>query len=793
MIDTLRQDVRFAVRSLWRSKAATAVAALSFALGIAANATVFSLVQAIEFPRLIYPEASRIVFLESNNAARGVNGMLVSAPDALDITAASTTLTAFALTADQTSVLREGTPPARVSGRRVTPEFFDALRTPPALGRVLRTDDGPGALVLSHSLWRDAFGSDRAIVGRTIRFDGGTVVVAGVMPPGFDTDAEFWVPFDPTRGFARDDRHLTMFARLAPEASFGSAVRELEIISRRLEAEHPATNRGWSITPLPLNRMHGRDSRSAFLMLQGAVLFVLLIACANIANLLLARATRRRHEMAVRLSLGASRGRLVRGLLIESLMLATGGGGLGVLLSLWGIQFAEIYGELPAFVAPSLNILVLTFSALLAVATGLASGILPALRSAGVPPASALRQDDNRAGGSMGWLRSALVITQIACALMLATGAALLVRSLINRQHVDLGYEPRGALRADMALQAEQYRDRERARITVDAILDRLGRAADVEAAGAITWALPTGAGGQRQLTVPEQRDSALPGAVRRGIDAITPGYFRALGAPMISGRPFTDQDGRGATPVAIVNAELARHLWASRSPIGELLRLGTPDEAAPIVTIVGVVGTVRRSSMHDVPTARVYLPFGQHPNTSVTLVVRSRGNLRTAERELHAAVASADPALFAEGVRTVEADVAQFVAPLRMIGALLGAFGALGLLLAALGVFGTMSYLVSQRQRELAVRAALGARRHDIFTLVYSGALRLTVAGLAAGLALAVISTRALGSFLYGVSATDPITFAVVAVAIAVAALGACWRPARVAASADPMTVLRQ
>jgi putative ABC transport system permease protein len=793
VIDTLRQDVRFALRSLWRSRGATAVAGLSFALGIAANATVFSLVQAIEFPRLIYPEASRIVFLESNNAARGVNGMLVSAPDGLDITAASKTLTGFALTADQTSVLREGTPPARVSGRRVTPEFFEVLRVPPMFGRVLRTDDEAGTLVVSHGLWRDAFGSDPSIVGRTIHFDGGTVVVAGVMPAGFDTDAEFWAPFDPTRGFARDDRQLTMFARLTPEASVGTTTRELENISRRLEAEHPTTNRDWTITPVLLTRMHGRDSRGAVLMLQGAVLFVLLIACANIANLLLARATRRKHEMAVRLSLGASRGRLVRGLLVESLILAAAGGGLGVLLSLWGIQFAGIYGDLPAFVSPSLNLVVLVFSALLAVATGIASGILPALRSAGVPPASALRHDDNRAGGSLGWVRTTLVVVQIACALMLATGAALLVRSLINRQQVDLGYDPRGALRADLALQAEQYRDPERARMTVDAVLDRLGRAADVEAAGAITWALPTGAGGQRQLTLPGQRDAVLPGGVRRGIEAITPGYFSALGAPMISGRPFTAQDGRGATPVAIVNAELARHLWPNRSPIGELLRLGTPDEAAPVVTVVGVAGTVRRSSMHDVPSARVYVPFAQHPNASVTLVVRSRGNVRAAERELQAAIAGADPALFAEGVRTVEADVARFVAPLRMIGALLGTFGALGLLLAALGVFGTMSYLVSQRQRELAVRAALGARRRDIFTLVYSGALRVTVAGLVAGLALAVISTRTLGSFLYGVSATDPLTFAAVAVAIAAAALGACWRPARVAASADPMTVLRQ
>ncbi len=793
MIDSLRQDITFALRSLLRSRGATAVAVLSFAIGVAANATVFSLVQAIEFPRLIYPDASRLVFLESNNTARGLNGMLVSAPDALDIITASRTLVAPAITADQTSVLREGTPPARVSGRRVTPEFFDAMRIQAALGRVLRADDGQEAIVLSHTLWRNAFGADPAIAGRSVRLDGGTVTVVGVMPAGFDTDAEFWAPFDPRRGFTRDDRQLTVFARLADGESIASATQELETISHRLADEHPTTNRDWTMIPVQLTRMHGRDSRGAFLMLQGAVLFVLLIACANIANLLLARATRRSHEMAVRLSLGASRSRLVRGLLVESLILAIVGGGLGVLLSVWGIYFAGSYGELPAFVAPSVNLPVLAFSATLAVITGVLSGILPALRSAGVPPAAALGQDDRRTVGSMGWIRSTLVVTQIACALMLAAGAALLVRSIINRQHVDLGYEPRGALRADLALQAERYLDPQQARMTVDAVLDRLRQAPDVEAVGANTWALPTGAGGHRQLTLPARRDAPLPGTVRRGVEAITPGYFEAIGATMISGRTFTGQDDRGAAPVAIVNAELARHLWPDRSPVGELLRLGAPGESAPVVTVIGVVNNMRRSSMHDVPIARVYVPFAQHPNASVTLVVRARGNLQSAERELHAAVRAADPLLFAEGVRTVEADIAQFVAPLRMIGALLGVFGALGLMLAALGVFGTMSYLVSQRQRELAVRAALGAARRDILALVYGGALRLTAAGLVLGLVLAAMSTRALRSFLYGVSATDPLSLIAVSAAIALAALSACWRPARVAASADPMTVLRQ
>ena len=796
MFDRVIRDITFALRSLIRGRGVTAVAVTSLALGIAANATIFSLVQAVEFPSLIYPEPSRIVFLESRNHARGLIGMPVSAPDALDIAAASRTLELASLTADQTSILRQGSAPKRISGRRVQPTFFDVLRVAPSLGRVLASSDGQDAIVLSDTLWRNDFGADPAVVARPVRLDGGIVTVVGVMPPRFDVDADFWVPL-PTSlaGFARNDRQFMLFARLAPGTSLAEATRELSNISSRLAADQPATNKEWVTFPVALTRMHGRDSRGAFILLQGAVGFVLLIACANIANILLARASTRRHEMAVRVALGASRSHLVRGLLTESVLMALAGGMAGVMLSMWGIRLAKAVGGFPDIIDPSLNTIVLGFTATLSMLTGILCGIVPALRASNVAPEPVLRAGNGRGatGQTRGRLRSGLVAAQVAGALVLATCGGLMVRSLANRARVDVGFDSRNALRADVSLPGDRYRQPETLRAAVDSIFEHLRRAPDVVAAGASTWALPTSAGAQRTLTLPSERDTALEPSVRRGVEAVTPGYFAALGAPITRGRAFTEADRAGTAPVAIVNEELVRHLWPNRNPVGELLRLGALGEDAPVVTVVGVVSSILRSRMHDVPVARVYLPYAQYPNAALSMIVRSRTDFRATGRALQDAVQRTDSSLLVEGLGSVEADLAQFVAPIRLITSLLGAFGLVGLLLAGLGVFGTMSYTVSQREREMAVRAALGAGRGDILRLVFGSALRITAAGVLAGVIIAAGATRALSSFLFDVSPTDPVTFATVIAFLTIVAVAACYRPARTAATADPMAILRQ
>ena len=776
---------------MFRERGVTVVALSFFAIGIAANSTIFSLVQAVEFPRLMYPEPYRIVFLESNNTIRNLGPLPVSSPDAADIAAASRSLELPSLTADQSSILREAEPATRIGGRRVPHTFFEVMRVPPALGRVLTSTDGPEALVMSAQLWRGVFGADPGIVGRAIRLDGGSVTVVGVMPDRFDEDADFWVgwPGAPATS-PRDDRQYTLFARLASGVSLDAAAREIQDISARLATEHPATNKGWATVPVPLPRLHGRDSHGTFLMLQGAVGFVLLIACANISNLLLARGTRRRQEMAVRLTLGATRAQLLRQLLTESVLLALVGGAIGAILSLWGVRLARAIGGFPDVIQPSVNLLVLLFTAGVAMLTGIVSGIFPALRMSRTSPEAVVRAEGGRSAmHSGGGMRTALVAVQVASAIALAMGGALMLQTLSHRLDVDLGFNPDSAIRADVSLQGDRYREPEGTIAAVDEILAQLKAQNEVQAAGMVTWALPTAAGGQRTFSAPSQNTTSTNPSVQ----AITPGYFDAMQIPSRLGRGFSDDDRAGTPPVAIVNEELARQLWPGRSPVGEFMRLGPLNESAQMVEVIGVVGTIRRSPMHTSPVARAYLPFAQYPNPSMQVIVRGRQGTSTLPLALGRSLREVDATLFAEEIRTLSEDAAQFVAPTRLITLLLALFAALGLLLAALGVFGTMTYNVSQRAREIAIRSALGASRRELTRMVLRRGLIVTMAGVVPGIVIALLSSRALGSFLYGVSPTDPWTLAGVVAVLMIVSLIASYRPAAKAASVDPMAILRR
>jgi putative ABC transport system permease protein len=796
MLNTWLRDVRLAARSLLRERGVTAVALGSLALGIAANATVFSLVQAVEFPRLIYPDASRIVFLESRNVERDLSELPISAPDALDVAAAVRTLDAPNLTGDQTSVIREASIPARRSGRQVTPAFFQVMGVAAARGRVLTSGDAD-AVVVSDGLWRGQLAADPDVVGKVLHLDDTACTVVGVMPERFDFDADFWVMLPRSVASApRDDRQFTTFARLRTGASVEDADRELSEISARLAAEHPATNRGWSIFSKQLTRMHGQDSRGVFFLLQAAVAFVLLIACANIANILLARGTLRAHEMALRVSLGASRGQLLRQLLTESLLLSSAGGALGVVLTFWGVRLARVIGGFPDVIDPTVNWLVLAFAAAVSILTGVLCGIVPALRASSASPSAVLRSEGGRGEttSARGRLRGALVALQVASAVVLAATAGLMLQTFVNRERVDLGFNPTGAFRADLSLGGARYANPSALRLAVDDTLGRLRQNPGIVAAGASAFALSPGVGARQQLTLPGEADRALPPAVRLGVEAVTPEYFAAMGVPLRQGRAFSAGDAAGGTAVALVNEELARLLWPGRSPLGERVRVGSANQAgAPAFTIVGVVASVRRSAMHDFVIARVYVPYAQYPNRTLALVVRSAGNSSGSAIAIGAAVRQTDPALVVDGLRTVEEDAAQFLAPVRLITTLLASFGVAGLLLAALGVFGTMSYAVSQRQREMAVRSALGAGRSSLVWLVLRSGLSATLAGAVPGVLAAIAAGRALESFLYGVAPADPATLTAAVLFLAVISLAACARPARIAATVDPMTILRR
>ncbi len=798
MIDTVRQDLNLAVRSLWREPGVTLVALASLAIGIAANATVFSLVQAVEFPRLPYPDASRIVFIESRNLPRDLSELPISAPDALDLAAVARTIDTPALTVDDSATIREAATPAHWSGRQVTPAFFSVLQMAAARGRVLSAGDERQAIVLADRFWQRELGSDPAVVGRVIHVNGEPRTVVGVMPPRFDLDADYWTPLEPatTAAATRDDRRFTLFARLARNATMADATREAADISSRLSADHPATNTGWQMFPTLLVRMHGQDSHGAFLMMQAAVAFVLLIACANIANILLARGTRRAHDMAVRIALGASRGRLVRQLLTESLLLALVGGAAGALLTLWGIRLARSLYNFPDVIDPTLNPIVIAFTALVSITTGIVCGIIPAVRASRVAPHASLQADGGRGGAERAGraaLRATLVAVQVASAVVLATGTALLVQTLINRAHVDLGFNPSGAIRADLTFSGAQYASADSRRIAADGFFDRLRTDPAVVAAGGQGWALSRGVGSHLQITLPTRADATVTTGGPNAIEAVTPEYFAAMAVPVKQGRTFSSTDHSGAPLVAIINEEFARTTWPDRSPLGDVVRLGTVAENAPQVTIVGVVGSIRRSAMHGSVLPRLYVAFDQFPSPSLAVVVRARGDVAPAQSAMQAALRQTDATLVLDEVRTVEADVARFIEPVRFITVLFTMFGVTGVLLAALGVFGMMSYAVSQRRREMAVRTALGARRADILRLVLGNGLRITLAGLGAGVAVAILAGRALASFLFGVSPVDPPTLMGVALVLAVVSLAACYRPARLAASADPMTVLRR
>ena len=798
MLDTLRQDLKVARRSLSRELGVTLVAIGSLAIGIAANATVFSLVTAIDFPHLIYPDSARIVFVESRNQPRGLSEMPISAPDGIDLAAATHTLESPALAVDDGIVIREAATPAHWSARMVTPAYFTVLRIGARSGRVLGDGDEDRAIVLGDRFWRQELGADPAAVGRVVHVDDEPRTIVGVMPPGFDPDADVWMALPAARIAAagRADRQFTTYARLASGATLADAAREISSVSARLSADHPGTNAGWEMFPTLLARMHGQDSHGAFLMMQGAVAFVLLIACANIANILLARGTRRGHEMAVRIALGASRARLVRQLLTESLMLALAGGVLGAILTVWGIRLARALYNFPEAIDPQLDLPVLAFAAAISMLTGVLTGVVPALRASRTAPHAALQTagtrgaTDHRARGR--W-RAALVAVQVASAVVLASGAVLLLQSLANRQHVDLGFNPAGAIRADLTLSGARYGTADSWRAASDALFDRLHQDRTVASAGATAWTLSRGTGAQLQFTLPARGDAVIASGAPNAVEAVTPEYFDAMAVPIRQGRVFGGADRAGAPLVAIINAEFARHTWPDRSPIGEIVRLGSPADRAPEATIVGVVGGIRASAMHGFVVSRIYVPYAQFPAAHLSMVVRAHADAAPLVASLQSAVRAIDPSLVLDQVRTVEADVARFVEPVRFITVLFSVFGLAGLLLAALGVFGTMSYAVSQRRREMAVRAALGAERRDIAWLVLSSGLRITTIGIVAGVVAAAFATRAIRSFLFGVAPADPATLAFVAVALAAVSLVACYRPARLAASADPMTVLRR
>ena len=804
-LETLAQDVRFAGRMLWKSPGFTAVAVLSLAIGIGGNAAMFSLVNAILLRPLPYPEADRLVRLSGFYPKGAVAAMQEF----------SRTLEIAGVSSDQEWNLTGQGEAVRLVGSAVSANLFSVLGRGTVVGRTFEAgDDRPGRdriVLLSHALWQGRFGGDPAAVGRTVTIEGVDRQIVGVMPSGFhfpSPSAQLWVPLrlDPSQtedywGFG----WMPLVARLRPGATLSQGQQELRSMIARTSGMFPWPNPNWNTdaTAIPLQEDLVRDLRRKLIVLQAAVGIVLLIACANVASLLLSRGAARGKEMALRAALGASRGRILRQLLTESVALSLLGGGLGVALAL--LVLSGLKAVLPAdargFSLVGLDGAVLAFVTGLCVLCGLFFGLAPAASATRVDLAAMVKGGGQRAmtpGGTR--LRGSFIAAEVALAVVLAVGAGLLIRTLWGLTQVDPGFRPEQAVTVRVFPNPATCQVRSACVAFHDELLRRVRGLSGVTDVAAMN-ALPLG-GGQPLLPVemdghPLVATEAVAPLLWAG--AVSPEYFRVMHIPLLQGRSLDDSDGEGTAPVVVVSAATARRYWPDENPIGKRIRVVWDKEWR---TVVGVVGDVRQYTLSGRAPAEIsgalYMPYPQSVALdrqiprAMALVVRSSADASELAARLRALLAGVNPDVPVSDVRSLDAVLSSSVSEPRSMMWLFAGFAGCALLLAAIGTYGVVSYSTVQRTYEIGVRVAVGATRADIFGLVIGQSLRLVLVGLALGVAGALLLGRTLSSFLYGVSARDPVTFAVVAFLLVATALLAGYLPGRRAAATDPLRALR-
>ncbi|HEV8200299.1 MAG TPA: ABC transporter permease [Candidatus Polarisedimenticolia bacterium] len=810
-IADLGRDLAQAARRLRGNVGFAAVVVITLALGTGANAAVFSIVDAVLLRQLPFREPDRLVSVAARHADRGRYPF--NLPDFLDYRDRNRTLAGLAAYGSWSINLTGTGDPERLSGLRVSAGLFDLLGTRPIAGRaLLPADDEPGhqrVVVLTHALWQRRFGGDPGIVGRSILLNGAGYEVVGVLPPQFlfpIREAELAAPLAPQADASRAVRTSTnaLFAigRLRPGVTLEQAETDIDAVARRLREEYPEANAhkaGAMVTPLRDELVSG--FRQALWVLFGAVGVVLLIASVNLASLSLARASSRHREMAVRAALGASRGRLVRQLGAESLLLSLLGGAAGVLLAGFGVDLlvALSPASLPRLVEVHLDRRVLLFTLAIALLSGMVFGLGPALWGSRPDLQEMLRsRRGDGAGPARRRGRSVLVVAEIALSLVLLAGAGLLVKSFVRLQRVDPGFRADHLLVLRLSLPKDRYHGRVATAAFCDTLRPRLVALPGVEAAGVVS-ALPlSGTLAAVPFTI-DGRAAPPDEHLQVHYRLADAGSFRALGVPLVAGRMFDAHDGPDAPPVALVSRGLARRFWPEADPIGATLHIDDNDSGPRPVTIVGIVGDVRHLGLDSDPEPHLYIPVSQAHEDSVGLLT---GNqywlLRTSVapqslvRAARQAVASADAGVPATNIRTMEQYLEASVAPRRFNLRLLLAFAAASLLLAATGLYGVISYGVAQRTHEIGVRMTLGALRRDVLRLVVGQGMALAAAGVGLGLVASLLLTRVASSLLFGVSATDPATFAGIAVLVLGVALLACLLPARRATRVDPIVALR-
>jgi putative ABC transport system permease protein len=805
-MNTLLQDLRYGFRTLIKSPGFTVVAVATLALGIGANTAIFSVVQAVLLKSLPYPEPDRLVVMRERHIHHCCSG--VAWPTFLDWRDQNRSFQAIAGFHEWRVMLSGLGEPEMLRSAQVSAEFFPLLGVRPALGRFFDADDDkPGApptLILSWGQWKRRFGGDRSAVGRTIDLDTVPYTIVGVAPPSFaffPDSVDVYTPvglMGSLKTWQDRSNHagLRVLARLAPDASLESARREMEMIMLRLEKQYPDSNSGQRALVASLDDVMFRDYRAALWILLAAVGVVLLIGCTNVAHLLLARASARRREFAIRTAIGGNRGRLVRQLLTESLLLAGVGGGLGVVLVTWalGPLLRLAPAEIPRLADTRIDPAVLLFTLAASTLTGLLFGLVPAVQASRSDPQSTLRESGNSTTGGLERqrFRAALFVSEVALAFVLAVGAGLLLRSLKRVEGVSPGMETDGVLALDVYLPEAKYTTPTGRLLFYERALNELRRMPGVEAASASLctpvvgqcWGSPFLISGR---PVPSQSD--LPDSAFNMVES---SYFRTMRVPLKEGRFFDTTDTPDSPPVVVINETMAKKWWPHESPIGKRIKQGFPQDEAPYREIVGVVGDVPQDGLDAEIRTEVFLPMSQHPDAAMTFLVRTGRPPMSLAKAAIGAVHAIDKDQAVTAVQPMSQYITESLARRRFHTLLLGVFGVLALFLAAVGIYGVVSYGVGQRRREIGIRAALGASPSDVLRLVFRQVLRLAAVGMAIGIAAALLLTRFFASLLFGVGPTDPVTFGGVAFLVIGVVVVACARPARRALAVDPASVLR-
>jgi putative ABC transport system permease protein len=816
-MNTFLQDLKYGLRMLRKSPGFTAIAVLTLALGIGANTAIFSVVDAVLLRPLPYREADRLALVWEKNphtAERGLSEFagrnVVSPANFLVWQDENTVFERMAAFYEQPANLTGEGEPERVAVEYATPSMLPLLGVHPALGRSFAREEGqPGRnheAILSYGLWQRRFGGDAHVLGKTARLDGAPYTVVGVMPRGFQLyvqhqaiigePPQLWVPLAfPASARQPGGRYMMAIARLKPGVTLAAAQTQMDRIARGLASRFPDFDAGWGVTLVPIRKELTGALRPALLVLFAAVGFVLLVACANLANLTLVRAAAREREFAVRIVLGASRSRLLQQLLTEGAVIAVAGGVAGVLLAYWGTA-ALVALSPTGLLDPTqvrLNGFVLLFTAGLSMVTGIVFGLAPALGASKVDLQESLREGGRGTTASRARHRAGnlLVVSQIAVALVLVSGAGLLIRSLARLEQVNPGFDPGHLLTAQLLLSPSKYGKPADSIAFFGNLLDRIRAIPGVKSASGDAFLPFTGIGAGTDFTIVGRAAPRPDEKWTTRVHVVLPGYFHTLGIPLLRGRGFNEAEETEARNVAVISESLARRYFPNQNPLGQRIVIDMKDENTPS-TIIGVVGDVHEQQLDQTPQPAVYWPYPELPRSAMTLALRTPAAPASVLPAIRSGLASLDPGLPLADVRTMDERLGESVGVARLAAVLLGLFAAIALSLAAVGVYSVIAHVFAERTHEIGVRMALGASRAGVLRMVLERGALLALAGAGLGVAGALALTRFLVSLLYGVEPTDPLTFAAVSLILIGVALLACYIPARRAAKVDPMVALR-